>query len=126
MPTVHQSADVRFPLAGKGYVVSVTSSSQRTQLTGSSGVINADSDKIFTWKADGGTVYLTFGNSAVTVDDTAGSGATVPVYFLKDGESIDRALPDVSGEAGGSYDLYVAYKTAAGTAKLRFSPSSGK
>lgn len=127
MPNLAQSADVRAPYADEPEVISVTTSSAATKLIGSSGKIsNANSGRIFTWYADGGAVYAVFGPSTATADDTASTGATVPLVFPS-GVPIDMALPDVSGlSGGGSGDLYIACKTATGTAKLRFWPSSGK
>jgi hypothetical protein len=123
---LHQYGDLRAPLPDEPEVISVTSSSAQTKLVGSSGSIpDGRSGRYYTWYADGGTVYAVFGNNP-TADDTASSGATVPLVFPT-GQLVTLALPDLSQQAGGAgTDLYVACKTATGTAKLRYWPTSGK
>lgn len=126
MPSLSQSADIRFGWQGSGFAIAVTSSSAATQLTGSGGRISdANSGRIYQFKAVGGAIYGVFGPSGCTVDNTATSGNTCPTIVISDGETIEGALPDTSRNAGGAVDQYLAVKTASGTATLYISPKSG-
>ncbi len=127
MTTEAQAADLRLPTSDEAEVIAVTGSSAVTQLTGSSGKIpDKRAGRIHRWVARDGDIYAVFGfTNSLTADETATSGATVPIVFLKD-QPVDLALPDLASvREGRATACYVALKGSVASCKLRFWPTSG-
>lgn len=105
-------------------VVSVTSTSAATtmatygQTAYTAGSTVSYGSHYWNFQADGADVYIAFDTATLTVDDTA-TGALAATTCAK----IPRDTT-LQVKLNPANDVYVAYKTASGTAKLRIWQSS--
>jgi len=110
------ASDLLLPGEGRIAVVSITTSSAATDLAATAQLGSAVGARFVTMISDVG-VYLLFGDSGVSADETATSGDTRAVY-LPSGVYLHGKLPASGG-------TYVALKGEA-TGKLRAWISSGQ